>query len=177
MSSRYGIRSIKSRGSRIKRLLEHSPDSCCPICGKKINIELEELSPDHVVPRFVAKWSLNISDEQKEELISLLGARDNILIVHRRCNFSKGSTIPDIDALHITDTAKQNLHSLVDKVSFAIQDSQSVMNTILRRQEYRCGRCHRKLNMNNATLRRRHRNSRRTIGNAICLCPRCNWAY
>lgn len=176
MSSRYGIRTIKSRSSRIKRLLEHSPDGCCPICGKEINIELEELSPDHVVPRFVAKWALNISDEQKEELIALLGTRDNILIVHRQCNFDKGSAIPNIDALHITDTAKQNLHSLVDKVNFAIRDSQSAMATVLSRQKYRCGHCHRNLDMNNATLRRLY-GGKRSIDNAVCLCPKCNWFY
>lgn len=174
MSEKFGVKSrCKTRNAKMIRLLEHTPSGVCPVCGEAITDD-SVLNVDHAVPRACVKWALGMSSDELSPIIDALGSRDNILIMHEKCNSAKGAAFHDLDSLNITDNAKSGISRVMEIAAPAILRYMSVLGTILRRNNFRCKSCGIALDSTTAVLRRLNHSKPRSLSNVTCLCNRCS---
>ena len=174
MSDKFGVKTrCKTRNAKMIRLLEHTPSGVCPVCSEAITDD-SVLNVDHAVPRACVKWALGMSSDELSPIIDALGSRDNILIMHEKCNLAKGVAFHDLDNLNITDKAKAGISRVMEIATPAILRYTSVLGTILQRNNFRCKSCGVALDSTTTVLRRLNSSKPRSLSNVTCLCNRCS---
>ncbi len=174
MSEKFGVKSrCRTRNAKMIRLLEHTPSGVCPVCGKVIT-DNSVLNVDHAVPRACVKWALDMTSDELNPIINALGSRDNILIMHEKCNLAKGAAFHNLDELNITEKAKAGVSRVMEIAAPAISRYTYVLGTILQRNKFRCQSCGVGLDLTTAVLRRLNHSKPRSLTNVTCLCNRCS---
>ena len=155
----------------IQRASYERTKGICVICGKPLSRYESKWTVDHFIPRAVYKWV----PDKKIKRITM--NRDNLLIVHGRCNLNKGSVLPTnrmIDEMYAEEDVKESLRRLYKKAEENIIRYRAIKQSTLDSQDKRCAACGRRISLNHSVMRRVDDSQPRSRENAMCMCEKCN---
>ncbi len=155
-----------------QRIAYKKTNGICVICGKRLSADENTWSVDHFIPRAIYKW---IKDD--EEARSIIESEKNIFVVHSYCNFAKDSSLPtnrNIDSMHAPESVKNSVRELYRRTEESVNKYRAIKQSTIDSQGRKCAMCGKKLELNDATLRRIDNKRGRNRENAMCLCDECN---
>lgn len=175
MSDDYGVGTVSSMQS-IQCILKKS-NGMCAICGKPINLNDARgtsWNVDHVIPRAIAKWALDLTKEELEYLKVALASEENLVITHYQCNIQKSTDFSEeyINALNLSTSAQADLHKLVEQLRPFIEKYFETVDTIKRNAQYKCEMCGAPITYD-FVIRRVDNRFPRSLQNAWLACKVC----
>lgn len=162
-----------------KEEVNKNNNSCCYLCGEKINIYKDDPTNwniDHLLPIALLKWL----PESKElgKLEEDIHSDKNLAIVHKRCNVIRDMKIITPDEFdknkHSSNILKDNYREIYEKNKSLIKAFINLVKDVLQKQGNVCYGCGKPLSLKKATIRRIDDSLPRTIDNACCVCSNCN---
>jgi hypothetical protein len=161
--------------------LHKRQNGICIYCGRPVDIKEQKgtaWNTEHIVPRAVFKWlERMVSKEESNKIFSLIEDKNNIAIVHTKCNASRGSSLPAINfakKIYASDELKKIYTEHISKTEVYIRMYSDLLYSTLNSQRCKCGRCSRYMSAESTVLRRRDTSKIRNSRNVIALCFECS---
>lgn len=159
-----------------KEIIHNKTGYRCIYCGRDA---YGRCSVEHIIPQSIYKWvGAYLTAEDKHELFNIITDRNNTWCACMSCNESKNEHIinrHDINNLHIDNTSKGEIKSLLDRADTYIKDYKGIKSRILKKQKFKCYTCSfMSHNIDNFILRRDDHTKARSLENGVLLCERCN---
>ncbi len=176
MSESYGIDTAILRED-ILRILKKS-NGVCAVCGKPISINEARGTSwniEHVIPRTVAKWTLDLTEDELKYLRAALASERNLVITHYFCSVQKSSDFSEecIDTLNVSASARADLHQLVADLKPFIEKYRETVDEIKHNTHCRCEMCGVPIT-DKFVIRRLDNRFPRSIKNSWLVCQACN---
>lgn len=152
----------------------------CVYCGRNLSRRpISFTSREHIIPLAVIKWTVPADTEEYEKVWELINSPVNCLIVCRKCNEKKGSSLPSEKTLRaITRHFSRNkdtrdLWELYDKLKPYIAKYEELFSKLAHKQNNTCRCCEELINPRYAAIRRLEPKGNRCEENARIICDTC----
>lgn len=158
--------------------LKERQNYICYICGMALRDYGGDFSTsiDHVVPKAISKWAIDLDDEDKCKLADILNDERNCLVAHKGCNRSKSTRILTdemIDSTFLSEELKQGAKDIIKEAEPYISSYKELFHEIATSQRFQCGFCSQPVATTNATIRRIDTSKPRSKENGVIVHNGC----